>query len=73
MNIEIMADNRTIRIADCHSQAEDCAGIALELWQETGPKEEDESLGGGTSISTEREYRQTGFVDVSAGERLEVR
>lgn len=72
MNVEISAANRTIRIADCHSAPEECAGFALELWQETEPVPE-ETVGAGFGLQTEREYRPSGFVDVSAGERLEVK
>jgi hypothetical protein len=71
MIVKINAGGRAIEIHDCHNSAEECAGIALELWQETEPVKEE--LGGATGIQTEREYRRTGFVDVSSGESLDIR
>lgn len=70
MNIELIAANRTVRISDCHDTAEGCADLALGLWVQTEPEKEE--LGGGIGFTTEKEYRPTGFVDVSL-DQMEIR
>jgi len=63
MNIQIIANGRTVFIADCHGAPEDCAGIALDVWQQTEPdKPEEITAGFGFTTETNTPVDQPAYL-----------